>query len=444
MGIKHKMLHLVAGNYIQAQIKQGIREALPGGGGIDNDEHLFRKLTANTNKDLSPLKQDVMLEIAYHLYETNPLAHRIIELTKDFVVGEGITYDAPDERVKQVLDEFWFDPVNLWDLKQHQKALELGLYGEQCYSVAVNEYNGRVRLGYIDPLQIDEVIPDSDNCEVISRVKLKSRGGEQGRELKVVQLDEDPASETYGYLQGECFFFKVNSVSNSTRGRSDLLALADWLSGYDEFLFNRLDRAALINAFVWDITLKGLTQEEIERWLRNTPPPKPGSIRAHNENVEYKAVAPDLKAHDASSEARLIKNHILGGAGFPEHWFAEGGEVNRATAAEMNEPTIKRLSARQRYFRYMLEHIFRFCIDQAVIHRRLPPDLDTTFSIIVPEISLKDITALTGSLQRVTTALETAQERGWVSKRTASQLFGVLASRLGVDIDVEQEANEEG
>jgi hypothetical protein len=435
MGIKNKFFDLVAGDYIRRRI----REALPGGGGIDADEHLYRKLTGNADRDLSPLKQERMLQIAYHLYETNPLAHRIIEMTKDFIVGEGISYEARDEQVKAVLDGFWNDPVNLWDLKQHQKALELGLYGEQCYSVFVNEYDGRVRLGYIDPLQISEVVADSDNCEVIRKIKLKGTADEPGRVLSVVQVDEDPSSETYGYLVGECFFFKVNSVSNSTRGRSDLLCLADWLSGYDEFLFNRLDRAALINAFVWDITLKGLTQEEIERWLRNTPPPKPGSIRAHNENVEYKAVAPDLKAQDATNEAKLIKNHILGGAGFPEHWFAEGGDVNRATAAEMGEPTIKRLSARQRYFRYMLEYIFRFVIDQALIHRRLPAEADTGFSLVMPEISLKDMTALTTSLQRVTTALKVAQEQGWIGRRTAAQVFGVLAGRLGVDIDVGRE-----
>ncbi len=388
MGMQHKLLNLVAGNYIDRRIKQGIREALPGGGGIDADEHLYRKLTGSEGKDLSPLKQERMLQIAYHLYETNPLAHRIVELTKDFVVGEGITYEARDEEVKGVLDSFWLDPVNLWDLKQHQKALELGLYGEQCYTVAVNEYSGQVRLGYIDPLHIDEVLADPDNCELITQVKLKGTAAHPGRALKVVQVDEDPMSESYGYLTGECFFFKVNSVSNSTRGRSDLLALADWLSGYDEFLFNRLDRAALINAFVWDVTLKGLNQEEIERYLRNTPAPKPGSVRAHNENVEYRAVAPDLKANDASAEARLLKNHILGGAGVPEHWFAEGGETNRATAAEMGEPTIKRLAARQRYFRHMLEYIFLFVIDQAIIHGKLSAEIKegdmSPFSLIMP------------------------------------------------------------
>jgi hypothetical protein len=187
-----------------------------------------------------------------------------------------------------------------------------------------------------------------------------------------------------------------------------------------------------------------LTQEEIERWLRNTPPPKPGSIRAHNENVQYQAVAPDLKANDATNEARMLKNYILGGAGFPEHWFAEGGNANRATAAEMGEPTIKRLSARQRYFRYMLEHIFRFCIDQALIHRRLPAEADTGFSIIVPEITIRDIGGLTEALQRISASLAVAEERGWVTRRTAARLFGVLAARLGADIDVDQELEAAG
>ncbi len=145
MSLSEKIGRRLFGKIIEAEANR-IAAAIPSGGGIDNDEHLYRKLTGNSKKDLSPLKQERMLQIAYHLYENNPLAHRIVEMTKDFIVGEGITYEAADEKVKDVLDAFWCDPVNMWDLKQHQKALELGLYGEQCYAAFVNEHSGAAGL----------------------------------------------------------------------------------------------------------------------------------------------------------------------------------------------------------------------------------------------------------------------------------------------------------
>ncbi len=39
----------------------------------------------------------------------------------------------------------------------------------------------------------------------------------------------------------------------------------------------------------------------------------------------------------------------------PEHYLSEGGNANRATAAEMGLPAIKRMQRRQEYFRQILE-----------------------------------------------------------------------------------------
>ena len=208
-------------------------------------------------------------------------------------------------------------------------------------------------------------------------------------------------------------------------------------------MFNRLDRAALINAFVWDITLKGMTQEEINKWLKDNPAPKPGSIRAHNENVTFSAVAPDLKAADAETDSRLIKNYILAGAGFPEHWFADGGAANRATAAEMGEPTVKHLTARQRYFRHMIEYIFDFVIDQAILHKRLPPDVNRSFQLILPDMAIKDVSKAMAAMKQATSAVATAVHQGWISQKTAARIFAVFSAQLGVEIDVDQEIGVE-
>jgi hypothetical protein len=407
--------------------------AIPGAGADpDPDAWKWRRLTAE-KRDLMPLTQERQLELAYWLYRTNPQAYRIVELTKDFVVGEGIKYKAVSPEIQAVLDKHWNDPVNAWDLKQHKRALELGLYGEQVYPVFVREHDGRVRLGSIDPAFISEVKLDEENAEIVKTIRLKEMPKYPlgKRELEVIHVDEDPKSKTYGRLVGDCFFFAVNRVTHATRGTSDLAPLIDWIDGFDQFLFNRLDRSLFATNFIWDVTLEGASQSEIDEFLKRWPKMKPGMVRAHNEKVSYKIVAPNLEARDASEEAKLIKHQIVAGAGLPSHWLGEAGDANRATAAEMGIPATKRLKARQRYFRYMIEHIFNFVIDQAIIARPELAKVDRSYEVIMPQIWALDVQRVTASMSQGASALLVAEQQEWITSEQAAEIFALLVSQLG-------------
>ena len=66
---------------------------------------------------------------------------------------------------------------------------------------------------------------------------------------------------------------------------------------------------------------------------------------------------------------RLVgRRQLPSGAALPEHWFGGGGDVNRATAAEMDAPTMKALAQE----RDLWTEILRRCASY-VIWRRLDP-----------------------------------------------------------------------
>jgi GNAT superfamily N-acetyltransferase len=88
-------------------------------------------------------------------------------------------------------------------------------------------------------------------------------------------------------------------------------------------------------------------------------------VRVHNEQETWEAKTPTLGAADTEANARLFRNHILGGGTVPEHWFGGGGDVNRAVGAEMGEPTFKVLTQKQRAWKHFLELIARFVLEQA-------------------------------------------------------------------------------
>ena len=421
-----------------------IKESWPMIGSSAPEDFGWTSLTKTIERDLSSTTQERMQQIAFYLYDSNPIAHRILELTKDFVVGDGYRFKAEAEDVQKVLDDFWNDPDNDWSMKQDTKVLELGLWGEQCYPVQINKHTGHVKLGYLDPGLILKVKQARGNPEKLTDVIYRSgRYARKERGLSIIASDNDPKSKSFKRLMGDCFFFGINKVAWSTRGRSDLLSLSDWIDGYDQFLFARLERAFFLNTFIWDVLCKGMNENEITEFAKNQQPPKPGSARYHNENIEWNVVSPQLESSDASGEANLFKMQILGGAGFPNHWFGEGDKTTRATALEMGLPTLRKLKSRQNFFKNMINHIFNFVIDQAIIHGTLPENINRNFAVMPSPILTKNARDVALTLDKFTSGLQGAVANKWISRRSAGDSFRTFISQLGIEIQESQKERDE-
>ena len=160
-------------------------------------------------------------------------------------------------------------------------------------------------------------------------------------------------------------------------------------------------------------------------------------MRAHNEQVEWKTVAPDLKAQDFNEAARTIKNMNLAGAGFPEHWFAEGGNVNRASALEMGEPTLKMLLERQGFVAFMVRQVVEFVIDQAVAAGALPESANRRFTVEMPELSVRDLSKAAAALSQVATSAVELRRAQLIDTATAQKLVASAALQLGVEMDLD-------
>jgi len=409
----------------------------------------FRSLSSDSNRDLAPLSQDRMIQISYFLWRTNALAHWLIETNKDFILGNGVTVTADDadegSELQELLDEFWSDPVNDFPGWMENQVRELAIYGEQCWPAFTNEHTGLVRLAVVDPAMIKDVVKDPDNARIAIGIELKpSAGAHVGRKIKIIYNAEDVDMFTKNtvllrekFKDGECFFSKINAVSTSMRGASDTLHLTDWLDAYDQFLFDYAERSQLLGSFVWSVLMEGADQPTIDEFLKNNPPPKKGAVRVHNEKVTWSAVTPDLKSGDADAGARILRNHILGGAGMPEHYFGGGGDVNRATADSMGMPTFKRLIARQNKHKYMLENVIDYQITQAIKAGRLKGVKEPyAYTVNFPEMVVKDFTAIASTLSSLTTALSVAQQNGLIDKDIARKIFAVPAKLMGVEIDL--------
>lgn len=419
------------------------------GAKIDDDEDQWRSLTSDSKRDLSPLSQQRMADAALYLWDANLIANRIVELPLAYILGEGVKLVAAEAELQPVLDGFWDDPINQMDAKLPRKLRELSLFGEQVWPAFVNDVDGSVRIGYIAPDRIQEVIVDPDNPEqpvglLVSRgsglVALRYRVIINGPEEVFTQKTRR-LRDTFN--DGNVFYFTVNTLATTRRGRSDLRAPADWVDAYDQFLFGEIERYNFLRAFMWDVTLAGATPAQVEERARKITAPKPGSVRVHNDSEKWEAVTPDVKAGDTSEGARLFRNHVLGGATIPEHWFGGGGDVNRSTGESMGEPTFKTFSMRQRELKHMLESVGRFALRQHFIATKgIEPDWRESkvkVMAVFPEMIPSDTTKYAAALGQVATACVIAMDAGLLGEEAAANLLAMVAGRLGYEVDVKKE-----
>ena len=153
--------------------------------------------------------------------------------------------------------------------------------------------------------------------------------------------------------------------------------------------------------------------------------------------VKAETVSPTLNAQDFNEAARTIKNMNLAGAGFPEHWFAEGGNANRATAMEMGEPTLKTLLERQGYVAFMIRQVIEFVMDQAIAAGTLAETVSRRFQVQMPEMSLRDMVKAAQALSQVGTVVVELRRAQLIDAETAQKLVASHALQLGVEMDLE-------
>src|SRR5579883_2333974 len=443
------------------------------------EDYYWRRLSDNWyQKDVIPSTYLEIHNQCYEAYNANPLANYIIEITTNFVLGNGIAVRAENRRVQRVIDAFWSHPDNHMQTRVYSLCTELSLYGEQFIRFFVNPYDGTVKIRQIDPSMVDQIETDPQDIETVVRVHVRPQGPGQNvwssnfGNVSATGLNTTgpetaaPAANSYaaGYPVGgpsttpdptmgewlavpdQVFHFAINKVSNAKRGKSDLATLLPWLRRYKDWLTDRVRINKYKGAFLWTIKLSGADRKTIDRKrMEYSYPPDPGSIVVHNESEEWSAVQPRIDADDVEADGRAIKMMIAMGAGLPEHYLSDGNNGNRATASEMGLPTFLKFQRRQHVMRAMLRAILDRVLLEARKAKILPEQIDAGYDILFPEMNVADHQTLASATQMLVSALSVAKAQGWVSDETAMRLLYASANvPLDVHEELERIANESG
>ena len=270
---------------------------------LDDVENIGWTPLSVGQRDLPAFQQDRMFEIASYLYRRNAIAHRIVEVIKAFVVGEGIIVKARDSNVDRVVQRFMNSRRNNWRKYIRERVVSHSIYGEALMPAYVNDINGAVILGNGHPAVIKQVLPNIRNTFEPEQIIIKEGKQADGTPvseqiLQVIKVVTDTNSDSFLRYDGDAFFFAINKPMDNLRGSSDLFAIADWLDIYEQFMFNRAERQSYMNTFLWDITIEGANSSEIDERMtdmilqeRNA---RSGKFYVHNEKEKRQAIAPEM------------------------------------------------------------------------------------------------------------------------------------------------------
>lgn len=427
-----------------------VREALekPGvGGSIPGDSDFgYRRVTGEDDRrDLSPVRWDYQLRLANWLWASHPVAKKCIQNTRNFICGTGFRIQALSEneairnKVQGLLEKWW--ALNDWDTELSRRVESLSVEGEWVYYCPQpNPYTGHWRMCKILPENVKGITRDRLNAEQLDTVQLSEpivtwHSGER-RELEHLSILRVCCHTEK--LVGNCLHLGINRLSAQTRGFSDLLAVADHLDLFDTVLFTEAERIQIQRAIVYDVTLKGTSGDKLtarKNELEQKGPPRPGALNAHTEDEQWQILAPSLNIGEAIEFCRFLLSLSLGGLHTPEHWFAEGGDVNKATSDNMGGPAFAQIRERKREIVAFQSRAAQLALQRYQEVGVLSPDLtadDLAFQIVSRDPEQSAYQAIGAVLQAVGQGLQIGQVQGWFTAAEAARAYRQAASHLGL------------
>lgn len=384
----------------------------------------------------------------FFAYHHDPMARRATEIMRDFTLGRGYRIDC-DNQAGQALIRAFEEVNNLPELMDYF-ALELSAYGEtliwqlpgnathigQQLRPGESVPRGLIpRFRLVDPSCIWEIVTYPEDIQRklfyqwVSSTQYQTYTGvdpSSGQQVQTSKFifQQIPADEM--------MHFKVNSVSNEKRGRSDLFPAL----GYMRRLRDSVNYAviSLQKQAAWslDVEIDG-SQEDIDAYVEaqramGTIPPA-GSEWVHSKAVQRKYLSNEAGRAGSSEALDWSLSMIAAATGIPLQYFGThlSNSGTRASALVSTEPVAKKFERRQLVYKVAIEQMIRRLFRSFGIPE--DTEIEVTFPDIVTQDRAQKLKDLAG-----------AQFNGWISRRRAAE---IAAKELGISkFDYEKELLE--
>lgn len=450
---------------------------------LGNPDGAYRSLTADFEvRPITPQERERYIAIARRIYATDAAGGGLADLVVSRVIGDELTWDAPDPKVKAVVERFVGDPDNDLDAEFPRYCTELVVFGELVLPIFLTKENGDVRLGYLLPEQVEDVIWRKGDAKRAVAVLQKRPGADESRYLWIIPRPDvthdgrypphpslTPGTEPHAVdgvdglpvvlpigadgdvlpeirkvldagdvkVAGYAFYHRTGCLV-SGRGRGIYWRTKDWLKALDDHVFAALRNAVLRARYVFTVTLDGAPASEIEKKQRqlNANPPAPGTVLVKGSGEHWDVVAPGVPEADGIQELATLVQKLIGLAeGVPAHEIAAEADVNRNTASESRQASLKRAKRLQREIAAMLTEWVSYQVDQKVYAGQLSADADRTALPVLPDLDARDEAQAAQSVAQAVPAMVTAVTEELVLQEDARAYLYALMGRKAPEKD---------
>lgn len=343
---------------------------------------------------------------AFEAWTHNPIAKRIVDVTKQFVLGKGVrltvtkaelktgntqphpqtgqqvpVYEDYTENCQAILDRHWMK--NSLHIRSKQILQDLIIFGEQF--IRYYEASWGLRIRSLDPSTIWEVITDPDDVENEFYIHQQYPTQYQWYvDLPVPTIKfiirQVPALQYY--------HMKINATSTEKRGRSQLFTILGYLRRMKEYIDDRIVRNKMANLFVLDIAVEGDASAVQAVQQQFSTPPIPGSWFIHNKAAELNGVGVEVGASDTHMDGDLILQFISMGSGISMRYLGgSGGEGGKAGALVETEPDIKTFEDYQELMEQFFYQDGQRVFVRAAERKEIPGGLDIKIEATYPALA---------------------------------------------------------
>ena len=352
------------------------------------------KLSGTSGDVISGAERITNLQLS-RLYSTkDPLGKQSIRLWTDYTFGSGMTAHSDEEKTEEVRKAFWDSKANQSILSargQRKSSDKLLIDGEVFFALFLGKPDSRIR--WLDPLEITEIITDTDDKEDVRFYK-RSWADAQGTTHisyypSVNNIKNEGAKDAEGKdVKAEndaplVYHLTYNTISQ--RGNPLLLPALTWMKYYTKFLSSRIAVMLALAKFAWKTKVKGgQVAVDAIKAKTDTQTIAAGSQLLENLGSDTTPIKTETGASAAAQDGRMIKLMIIAAVGMSEQYYADISTGNLATAKTVELPMMKMFQSYQKVW----GDAYKDLNEVVFTHNGIPEDkqyVDMDFPAIAPE-----------------------------------------------------------
>ncbi len=312
------------------------------------------------------------------LYSTkDPMGKQAIRLWTDYTFGSGMTWQTEDDSAKKVLKEFWNSKANQSVLSargQRKSSDKLLIDGEVFFAIFLG-VKGEAKIRWIDPLEITEIITDSDDKE---NVRFYRRQWTDAQNIShedfyrsITNQKDEAAQDALGksiQKTDDALVYHLTYNTITQRGNPLLLPALIWMKYHTKFLSSRIAIMLALARFAWRTKVKGgQTAVDVLKAKTHGKEIAAGSHLLENLGSETQPIKTETGASGAYQDGRMIKLMISAAVGIPEQYFGDISIGNLATAKTVELPMMKMFQSYQKVWEDAYQDIDELILEHAGI-----------------------------------------------------------------------------